>query len=157
MTNTFIPTKNPYVKDEKEAASLNADVMALFRIGSLLLVAEHLQVPTIEISLRQLARDSREGVRALVWEVCNVIREHAENGVDFPPSVHPDCPCPNDHTPHIQEVDHFNAFLANAKAGEYDASVEHIDSLVGVDVFEVLLPWVGIPCDHIGRMRYGDE
>lgn len=33
----------------------------------------------------------------------------------------------------------------------------YIDSLVGVDVFDVLLPWVGIPCDHIGRMRYGNE
>lgn len=156
MINTFERTPNPYTKDEREAESLNSDVMALFRIGSILLAREDLQVPTIEVVLRQLGRGSREGVRALVWEICNAIREHAENGIDFPPTEHPDCACPIDHSEHVKEIERFNAFLANSKASFYGDTIEYIDNLVGVDVFEVLLRWVGIPCDHIGGLRYGD-
>jgi hypothetical protein len=151
--NTFIPTSNPYVSNEREAVSLNADVMALFRVGSLLLKAEHVQVPAIDHGLRLLGQGSREGTRALVWEVCNVIREHAENGIDIPPAeAGADCPCGRDHG---QRTNAYNAFLADAKSGNYQAAVDYIDNIAGRDAYDDLLLWVGAAADSLGDIRYG--
>lgn len=149
--NTFKPTANPYVNNEREAHSLNADVMALFRVGSLLLKAEHAQVPAIEHGLRLLGQGSRECTRALVWEICNVVREHAENGIDLPPGEESDCLCGRDHG---NSMDAYNTFLTDAKAGNYQAPVDYIDNIIGRDAYEDLLGWVGMSADSLGNIRY---
>lgn len=151
MTNTFEPIPNPYVGSEAESNSLNQDVMAAFRIGSLLLPSEHLQVAAIDTALRHLARGSREGVRALTWELCNVIAEHFANGLVFPPMEDSECKCPADHGPAIEK---YNQFLIDAQNGDYAGTVEYVDNLVGDDVFDTLRQWAGVPIDHIGNIRY---
>lgn len=151
--NTFVPTPNPYVNDEAEAVSLNLDVMALFRIGSLLLKAEHVQVPTVDHALRLLGQGSRECTRALVWEICNVIREHAENNIDIPAREQSDCKCPGDHS---NPVAAYNTFLAAAKGNVYQEAVDFIDDIVGRDAYDDILGWVGASVDALGEIRYAD-
>jgi hypothetical protein len=153
VTDTYVPIPNPYASNEAETRSLNQDVMALFRMGSLLLPSERIQVASIDTALRLLARESREGVRALTWELCNVIAEHFANDVVFPPLETSDCKCPADHGP---AVENYNQFLMDAQTGDYTRTIEYVDNLVGENVFDVLLSWAGVPIDHVGNMRYKD-